>query len=542
MLKFSARHLLFCISLLSLNACDNIDKLTHFNDEPQTKDAQKRIETGVSESLNPKDIRRQDDVFMVTNDVWVGGQTMRLSRGKPLPPGFDGPNGIILSLAKSADLSTIANTITDVTKIPVRIDDTVEGSKSGKGGGSTTGASDLNIAYEGPLAGLLDQVSAHFGLSWSYDGSGINFFKFETRTFTVEALPGTLALSDEFSGADSGGSGGGSSSITQSNSSTIDIGYWAELTTALEALVGENGDVTTAESIGSVTVTTTPDRMRKVAQFMNDQNTRLSRQVAINVEVFSVTLTDSEAYGLNIGDTFKDAGDVASGGLNATTNITGSGVGAGVVPNFPVSDAGQISITLLGKHWSLTAVARALSRLGNVTTVARAPITTLNNRAASRKITTDKAYVASITSNVSGTSGTTSTSITPATVSDGLTLQVLPRILDDGRILLQYSLKLSTLQSITSFSTAAAGSTTPNTVQTPEVSNKAFLQQAMMQSGSTLVIAGFDQDRKNGDTAGIGSAYNWFLGGGVNTSHERQMLVIAITPREVTPSRGISPL
>ena len=219
-----------------------------------------------------------------------------------------------------------------------------------------------------------------------------------------------------------------------------------------------------------------------------------------------------------------------------------AGLSSGVVPNFPVSDAGQISVALLGKDWSLNGVIRALSRLGNVTTVARAPITTLNNRAASRKITTDQAYVASITSNVSGTSGTTSTSITPAVVSDGLTLQVLPRILDDGRILMQYSLKISALQSISQFKTASDDSTTPNTVQTPQVSNKAFLQQAVMQSGSTLVLAGFDQDRQTGDTAGIGSAYNWLLGGGIRNSHERQMLVIAITPREVTPSRGISPL
>lgn len=536
MAKLSAQFLVPCALVLALCSCDGIDGLTRFNSEKFTKDAQEQTQENIENIQSGKDSRAANDVFKVTNDVWVGNQTMRLTRGKPLPRDFDGPHGIILSMSEAADLPAITSKITEITKIPVRIDDTAVA------GGGDTGPAPLMLSYDGSFSGLLDQICAHFNLSWSYDGSSVSLYHFETRTFTVESLPGSITLSDEFKGDDSGGSSGGGSqdSVKQENTSTIDIGYWDELSSALDALIGDTGKVAISQSIGSITVTTTPQKMRQVAAFMNDQNMRLSRQVAINVEVLSITLTNSDSYGSDLSNVFGSAANRVGADPTGIYKITGPG--AGIVPNFPVSDAGQISVSLLGKDWSLSAIIRALSRLGNVTTVARAPMTTLNNRAASRKITTDKAYVASITSNVAGSTGTTSTSITPATVSDGLTLQILPRILDDGRILIQYSLKISTLQSITSFSTAAEASTVPNTVQTPEVQNKAFLQQAIMQSGSTLVLAGFDQDKRTGDTAGIGSAYNWFLGGGVVNAREKQMLVIAITPREVTPSRGVSPL
>ena len=289
MRKLSVRLLMLCLSVVTLSACDGIDGLTRFNDAKFTKDAQERIKSDITGMQTSKDIRRQDDVFSATDDVWVGNQTMRLTRGKPLPRNFDGPNGITLSLAKAVDLPTIAGRITEVTKIPVRVDETTT---------AGSGAADsLDIAYEGSLSGLLDQIAAHFGLSWAYDGNSVTLFRYETRTFTVEALPGSLQLNDEFKGDDSSSSGssGATDALKQENNNTIDIGYWEELNSALDTLVGEEGEVAISEAVGTVTVSTTPQRMRKVAAFMNGQNQRLSKQVSVNVEVFSVTLTDSDS-------------------------------------------------------------------------------------------------------------------------------------------------------------------------------------------------------------------------------------------------------
>ncbi len=139
----------------------------------------------------------------------------------------------------------------------------------------------MHIAYDGPLSDLLEHVTSNFGVSWRYDGTGIVINRMETRTFVIEALPGTQSIADGIdnsnssggSGSSSGGGGssspGGSSSsgsgatagtVTQSTKFSFDLKYWDELGQILNAMVAGSGSVVTlSPSVGTVTVTATPD-------------------------------------------------------------------------------------------------------------------------------------------------------------------------------------------------------------------------------------------------------------------------------------------
>jgi type IVB pilus formation R64 PilN family outer membrane protein len=391
----------------------------------------------------------------------------------------------------------------------------------------------MPISYSGPLSGLLEQVCGYFSINWRFDGSSISLSRYETRVFVIEALPGTTSIKDGVTDpSSSGGSGaasGGAASkndLQQSASVTVDFKVWEELEKTVTALLNGTGNVVIAPSSGTLTVTTTPDIMRNVAKFIEDENKRLSRQIAINVEVYVVSLSNEEDFGVTLTTAFNKLSN-----LNTTT---------AAMPSFTNSTSlGTLGVTVLNtKQGKATSVLSALSSLGDTSRVAQFPLTTLNNRPVTRRIGHDKAYVESF-SNSTGTSSTyTSSTVSTGTVQEGFSLQLTPRALDDGRIMLQYSFSLIDLLDLAKFNTSTGGDTTsssssglPSYVQLPETTNRVFIQQSMLRSGSTLVIGGFDDQQAAQNAQGVGNPFNFLLGGGATSTTSRKMLFITITPQ-----------
>lgn len=522
------------------------------------------VEAGVRKAEQPA-APISYDPLQVTDSVFTGAQAVRMRRGLPLPSNLEGSRAITLVSAQGMSLPDIAAFISNHTGIAVRLTDGAERLGVGgaapapttatgtaarpavAGGTASGGAAAVNsagtdirpmvLAYEGPLSGLLDAVAGHYGINWRYDGKGLNISRFETRTFVVEAMPGTAAITDGLqaesqgggsSGGDtSSGGGSGTSSLDQKSEMKATLDYWTELKDSMETILGGVGALKISPSAGTVTVITTPEIMRTVAQHMEQENRRNTRQVAITVELFTLSLDDAENFSTNLDVAFQDLdiGDFSftSPGLGDLTSETGGEISAGVLS--PTS------------KWSGSeGLVRALATLGNVTRVARIPVTTLNNRPASRRIGRDKAYLASVSVSQSGDSNFQQASLTPGVVREGFSLQVTPRILGDGRILIQYSLSIIELlrDPIEQFDVGE------NSVQLPETSSRVFVQQALLQNGDSLVLSGFDEDRQSANRQGFGSPYNWLMGGSATGSKTREMFFLTMTPREIDVPRRLS--
>jgi type IVB pilus formation R64 PilN family outer membrane protein len=353
------------------------------------------------------------------------------------------------------------------------------------------------------------------------------------------------------SGSSSSGSGGGvqvpqqntTSSLTQNSKFTMDFKYWDELSQVLNSILGGQGSVVVSPSMGTVTVTTTPEVMETVSDYLNKENKRLSRQIAINVQIYSVNLGQSEDYSAAFTALIKNISSnlpTISYTTAATPGITNSAISA--------SSLGTLSVAILnGQNATPAQIAangginpydnthpdlfNALSTIGDTTSVAQFPMTTLNNRPVSRRVGTDTAYISTITNTSTATTTTPQNTYTPvvSTIHDGFSLQLTPRLLDDGRILLQYSLSLIGLDSLgpTNFNTGSG--TIP--LDLPITNNRIFVQQSMLRSGSTLIIGGVDQENLAQNKAGVGSPDNFLLGGGVSSNNSHFMLIMAITPQ-----------
>ena len=521
----------------------------------------------------------------VTDKVWAGNEALRMQRGLPLPPKYEGTHGITLMAGEPMSLPDLASAISMQTGIPVRVNDvglagmtgaaaaSPAGGAAGLGGaqpallsagGSAkpSGPPGMSISYEGPLSGLMERIAGHFGINWHYDGVTLSLSRYETRVFVVEALPGTQSVSEGMqddsnnssSGGSSGGGGGGSggggssqSSITQNSKFTIDFKYWDELSQTLTAMLGGNGSVVTAPSMGTVTVTTTPEIMRAIAEYISKENGRLSRQIAINVEIYSVNLTEGTDFNVAFNTVLRRltnfGGNFAGALAPPTPTISGAVSGGGALsmailnPNFITRPDGSI----LKPIGQVTDVLTALSGIGDTTKVAKFPLVTLNNRPVSRRIGEDVGYVAQSTT-ANTTTGSTSnigTTVTPGTIHQGFSVQLTPRLLDDGRILLQYSLSVIDIKAITSFNsvcatadtTTCSGGAGSTTVQLPDTVNRIFVQQSILKSGSMLFLGGAEEEDLQHNSQGVGDPFFYGLGGGTAAAKAHTMLFMAITPQ-----------
>src|SRR5690606_11380450 len=150
-------------------------------------------------------------------------------------------------------------------------------------------------------------------------------------------------------------------------------------------------------------------------------------------------------------------------------------------------------------------------------------LVTLSDQPAPLQVATKRAYVA----RVSGwaTDGASSTTLEPGTIDIGLSMNILPRVIEQDRIMLRIALGITDLVQLREFTSGGSS------VQLPEVDSTGFLQNAVLNSGETLVLAGFEKKSADDRQDGIGRPENWLLGGGESFGQGREIRVLMINAR-----------
>lgn len=128
-----------------------------------------------------------------------------------------------------------------------------------------------------------------------------------------------------------------------------------------------------------------------------------------------------------------------------------------------------------------------------------------------------------------GTSGDNyDISVTTDEIETGFTLNVLPRILEHGRMLVMFNMTLSDLLALEKVS---FGSSSENQyIQNPKVESRAFTQEVAMTSGESLILTGYEKVTTQVKKTGTGSAENSLLGGEASADRDRSIIVIILTP------------
>ena len=365
------------------------------------------------------------------------------------------------------------------------------------------------VYYKGDLKGLLDAITLSTGYGWQYSNNTVTFAEVISKTYTIYAIPGKNSYSNNItnkSKENSGGSGGGAgqtvssadtaAETAQTTKTEFEIDAFEEIVENIKGLLSPKGTVTANQGAGTITVQDKARIVSSVDTFIEEINTKMARQVALNIQVWSLEISDDTDLGFNLNVLFEEQNMaiLAGSASSLANNITASIVS--------------------GKLKGSQATLNALKKWGNASSVTSASGIAMNNQPLPTLAVQRQAYLASMSTEI--TDYGQNSELTPGEITTGFAMTIIPHILEKREVILQYNVNISKLDDIQRFSQKDI------TIDLPQTSNRSFSQRMRMQMGQTLVLAGYQQDIDS-DSKSLG-----FLSGGKNKSKSKSLLIITI--------------
>jgi type IVB pilus formation R64 PilN family outer membrane protein len=542
-MQFHIRLTVLCMALAA-GGCTSLS-LKLDRDIDASRDRVEKLKDQVAQEIKPAAVVVHDE------GMWIARDAVPITVTEKLPGAFDQPatfDRTVASLAEFAQRLSLRSGMT-VQVMPDAIaasQRTLQAESAPAGGAAatrgTSGASPVTqpggglapmpvrISYVGgTLRGLLDSGAARFGVSWRYADNAIQLYYTDTRSFQIRAIPGDASLNatvanNSAGGATGGGSssvvsdpsgGGGSRNNAQTTAVSSRLSVFDGIEKAVAAMLSPAGKVVASPATGTLAVTDTPEVLKRVSRFVDDENKALSRQVMINVTVLAVAVNDLDDYGIDWNLVYRN--------LSAQYGVASTFAPQAGAASFSAAVLNTASSRFAGSTLMMT----ALSTQGKVRRETSASVTTLNNQPVPVQVARQTSFLKSSSTSLTANVGSTTT-LEPGTVTSGFNMTILPHLLSDGTVMLQFGTDISSLRAIRTVSSGSgAGS---SSIQAPEVDTRNFLQRVAMKSGETLVVSGFEQTDANLDRKGVGSPSFFPLGGGLSAGGGKEVIVILVTP------------
>lgn len=314
----------------------------------------------------------------------------------------------------------------------------------------------------------LESIRDVYGYDFKMEGRRITIYAptLQTRIFTINyphsqregmselRVSSGAAMQSPNSGSTPSTPAPSSGTSAQSESSRVSTtsktDFWAELSGAVQGLVGSGGgrNVITSPQAGIMAVRAMPDELRQVEKFLKAAQISVERQVMLEAKIVEVELSDGFQSGIDWSALKNGGGSTGAMGV-MSGNSTSNTLISGVQPNLPgftasttltgvsLPNAGTGLFGLAFATDGFQAVLGFLETRGDVQILSSPRIATLNNQKAVLKVGTDDYFVTGVTggSTTPGTattsSATTLPSITLTPFFSGIALDVTPQI-DEG--------------------------------------------------------------------------------------------------------------
>lgn len=399
----------------------------------------------------------------------------------------------------------------------------------------------VSINYSGTIKGALNLLATKAGYVYTVQGNSIYWQAFITKTLEVAFMPGGT---EYFMGKGASGSGSGASATssgqvanyTTSDSSDSEysnlkgtLSVWTDLENTIKQLLSPAGKVVVSQSTTSVTVNDKPSNVALVEQYVRNLNNSMSKQVLVKVQILQVKLDNAFDFGIDwnvIANAFNKSPFILNGNYGTPVAIT-----ALTAQNNNLSTP-QFGTQSQGGIPSYTILFNALNQQGKTSIVSEPRVVCLNNQVSVIRIVSSNGYVASIQNTAgvgssSSTQNTVTSQVTPGTLITGLTLYILPKILDN-RVYLQVNADLSSNDGFTQLGGGTdQTSVAAQQIQLPHVTEKHFNQRSMIKSGDTLILSGF---RQVSNRTGANQLLESQALGGKASLQENTDTIILITP------------
>ena len=481
-----------------------------------------RSATEAQVALDNAGSHRHRDAFREVDRYWLGSPS-EIGITEPVPPELK--RNLTYSTFSPMSIQEISKLVTEITGLRTRIAEDVirplpnsAAAQIGQDGAPMmasrwsedvelmgTGRERITFDIDGTVEDLLNLVSSRFNIAWRVDEGVIILHRYVTRSYALNIIDERLQTSTE-SGETSQEAGG-----SESVNSEIAKNVYSDVMDLMAGLMSDSGVITRSPSTSSFTVTDTKDVVDAITREVERVNEDLTRQVALNVRIYSISDVDNEEFEFSLNLLYT--GMETSGEIQKISD--------------PIGDIAGINFNgayLMGDWAGSNINYDNVALKENVAIVTRSTNITTNNRTVPLETARITNYISSVTTSRSDLSGGVDTEIQQDKVVTGLNMQVTPKILADDRILVHYSINITDLVSLFERQINEAS------VQQPDITRRKIINQAIMRSGSTLVLTGLHV--KNDEFKDSGSFWPGFklFGGSRRDNGSREMAVIMITP------------
>lgn len=326
----------------------------------------------------------------------------------------------------------------------------------------------VNGSFAGELKNVtvrqaLNLILPRFGLDFVVDGSFIRVFQRElvTRIFDINYLAiertATTAVGEA-----------GSSTARVATTTSNDV--FSDIVNGVKALTSERATFNVDRKAGLLQMTDLPERLDRVASYLDAVHDRVHRAVRIDARVLEVELKDPDARSIDWSALAENAGAQAPAGTAARRDTA---------PSLRVSDVDRF----------LT----ALETQGTIATLARPQLLTLNNEMALVRASRSLGAAGAAQQNVS-------VGVTPQVAEGQVMLNLTPIVVQ----------------------------------QTADQAPVTMLHEADMiarvRDGETIVIAGLTRESEMRERRNAGTSGGWFGRSRVVVRRRFQLLIL-LTPR-----------
>ena len=394
-----------------------------------------------------------------------------------------------------------------------------------------TSVNSIEMAWDGTLAGFLDDVTSRLGVSWAYRDGAVVIERFVTESFELSAFGGTQDYKMALTGGNSGSSS--NAGTTGSASSTLDLaegGKMAALESlkqSIEGVIGRTGgSVIVNEGTGRFFVTATKEVMGRVRDIIKAEDAALQRQAHIQFDIYSVISDDNDEKGVDWSVVYGGLTNSWGATIKSPTTLTGSSTAAMGI-SIITGGSGATS----GRFGGSKALLNLLNQVGTSAMYRPVSMIAMNRQWARKTNLKVDGYVSETTPATASSAGSGAPGLKTSSITTGDKFMVQPAILDNGSIMLKFGVSLTELLSL--FDVTAGSGTTLQKVQTPVTSGTDDQGTIRLLPGEAMVVTGLSRRLSSQDRRTLGDGTPVALGGSRKDRFKREEFLIVVRASQI---------
>ena len=535
-----SRFSLSIVMLCSLSACGLMQQ------QQAVQTSATNTETKIASASKDTVSKVQDfrNVFERNQDVdapWLAGRSIALAKEVTIPAALRN-NVRVTTLASqcTTSLTALATCLSASTGIPMRVKPDalmplalfVPRGSSGSGSAaasasavrptstaapanpSTQGPSNTGFAVEGveiPIHKLLSMMDAYWGVSHKLNDEGIlEFYRLETRVLRLKAIAQQM---NSVSKLNTGFNEASSTTMEIKNQDAV-----GSMRATLLAMGTLAGDVMISSDTKAVTVTDTPESITRIANYLEEENKRLTRRVTLIVEELVVTRKDLTEFSIDW--------NIVYGALNNATTANSQRSPASLTS--ALAGALTLPVKGSGKFAGSSVLINALNEQGLTVAARSFPVSTLNGTPYSLGLPTIFDYVDKAQTNIatSGQGIVITPSISQKEDKIGSFVTITPDAQDDGQILvaLKFENRSGTL---TPYTVTASGGSVG--VQQRNIDEINGIGKTVLRMGIPTIFGGVSELTDESQGRRLDSDAPLLLGGSDKIKRHKRSLILVIT-------------